>query len=387
MRLWIAPLALAATAAAGSRVRADDDSEHYMIRAELGAEYDSNAHRTENLAGDTPIAPVGSALGRGVLTASLADAVDARQDVTMSATAAGKLFENPAARDEDVAVAATSLTWRRTLSDRATLAAAGAYYEAFQRRPQTISYSTEQRDFRSLAATLRLGWGLGGRAELAGIAGYRSFLFKPDRDFDFDAPLAALELRWARESADGTADWDGTVSGGYERRAFAGTAIINPCQPPSSVGAGCLPVVGNDPRRDHSWTGRFDVTRTGRVLVGAGYLFHYNASNSFDSTVFQHFVTARLAAALPWGLFATARAELLFASYPEPLVLVGTMAVNQTTIEDENHSSARVDVSRALGDRLQLIARYTFYGPALSGSQISYSRQTASLSLAFTIEK
>ena len=44
-----------------------------------------------------------------------------------------------------------------------------------------------------------------------------------------------------------------------------------------------------------------DVTRTGRVLLGAGYAFHHNDSNSFGETLIRHIAIARVAAALPLG--------------------------------------------------------------------------------------
>ena len=51
------------------------------------------------------------------------------------------------------------------------------------------------------------------------------------------------------------------------------------------------------------------------MLLGAGYAFQYNRSNSFGETVTRHFVTARFASPLPFGLTVAARAELLLAFY------------------------------------------------------------------------
>lgn len=380
MRLWIAPLALAAMAPSPG-ARAAGDAERYSIRAEIGAEYDSNARRTENFAGQAPAARIGSALGRGVLTATLADAPAERHDVALSATAAGKVFLDPGARAEDVAVAQSGLTWRWAATDRLLLSALGAYYEAFQRGVPAAGDTSEQRDFRSLGSTLRLGVAVTDQVELAAIAGYRFFVFKPQRDFDFQGPTAGLELRWTSEPAGEGADWDVQLGAGYERRAFAGVALVNPCAPPSSVGPGCPPMYGTDRHLDQPLTARLEVVRTGRVLAGLGYALQYVTSNSFDSTVMRNFLTARFAAALPRDLFFVARAELLFAHYPEPLVLA------TTTLEGENHSSVRAELSWAVDDWIQLVARYTYYGPALAGSSVSYLRQTAMLGVAFTLEK
>ena len=45
------------------------------------------------------------------------------------------------------------------------------------------------------------------------------------------------------------------------------------------------------------------------------------------------------------------------------------------SIEDENRSSARVDLSRNLTDRLQIIARYTFYANEITASRSGMTMQ------------
>ena len=57
------------------------------------------------------------------------------------------------------------------------------------------------------------------------------------------------------------------------------------------------------------------------------------------------------------------------------------------SIEDENRNSARVELSRNIGERLQLLGRYTFYANELGSGDVTYRRHTALLSLAFTLEK
>ena len=102
--------------------------------------------------------------------------------------------------DEDVAIAQSSIAWAKALGPRATLTLSGAYYEAFQAPAKNLVDASERRDFRSLASTVQLGWIAAERFDLSLIAGYRSFLFKPDRDDDFNAPTAAVELRWTRQT-------------------------------------------------------------------------------------------------------------------------------------------------------------------------------------------
>jgi hypothetical protein len=367
------------------------DAAHYAVHGELGCEFDSNVHRSEIVEGVEDFPLVSSPAARGVVGLNLSDAVGDRQQVTVSAVGAGKLFTDAAARSEDVAIAQTSAAWRLALGDRTAATLQGAYYEAFQRPAGDPELAALRRDFRSLAPALRVARVIAPRLEAAAAAGYRLFVYKPDESYDFDAPFGALDLRWARESDDGGADWEVAAGAGLELRAFEGRTLVDACVPPSSVGAGCLPTPGTSRRRDNFVTSQIEVTRTGAVLLGVGYALHWNSSNSFGETVMRHFGTLRLTAPLPFGVYLAARAELLIARYLHP-VFVGQLqsgGLTYASIEDENRSSLRVDLSRALTDRLQLVARYTIYVNELgvSSAVARYRRQTALLSLAFTLEK
>jgi hypothetical protein len=362
------------------------DTERYTLRAELGVEYDTNAHRTEIVAGGDNPPLVASPLERLVLAGTLSDVIADGQIITLGATAAGKIYNAPAASDEDVAIAQSSLAWAKALSPRATLTLAGAYYEAFQSQAQNLLDATEQRDFRSLAPTAQLGWIPAPGFDLSLSAGYRWFVFKPDRDDDFTAPTAAAELRWTRPT-DEQADWEASTGAAYEHRSFGGPALVIDCPPIVPKGLACS---GPAERQDDFLMTHVDLQRTGQVLLGVGYAFHYNFSNSYGETVMRHFVTARFAAPLPGGLTLAARGELLYAHYPQGTP-IGTIAVGNSfssveSIEDENRSSVRVDLSRDLSDRIRLVARYTFYVNELGNPSISYLRQTILLSVMGTIE-
>lgn len=390
----LVPLALATGVLGGPRgAHAGDDAaspdEHYTLRAELGAELDTNAHRTEivNVAGVANPPLVSSPLARGVLAASLSDAPADGQQIAMSATLAAKLFESAAARDEDVGIAETTIMWRASVGGRSAVALSNAYYEAFQRDAPPPVYSDDRRDFRSLSPAVRFLHALGDHADVGVVAGYRLFVFKPDHSYDFQAPTAGLDLRWARETDDGGADWEAAFHASYERRAFDG----HPFVAAACMSSVCPPVSGPGDRLDQFGTGAVEVARTGRVLLGAGYALHVNVSNSFGETVTRHFVTARFAAALPFDLFVSARAEILFAHYADEVVVAQAQDAAAgrafVSIEDENRNNARVELSRGLGDRLQLIARYTFYANELGAGDVTYRRQTALLSLAFLFDK
>ncbi len=385
--LLLIPLALGAASARAQDVgEPPPDNEHYQVMAELGLEYDSNAHRVEEVAG-TAGAVVGSFLQRLVLNAQLADQVAPRQTIAWSATVAGKVFDAPAARSEDVAIAQSSLMWRSALGARTWLAPAGTYYEAFQSWGPEGDPAGERRDFRSLAPTLELRSGLSNSVDLGLAAGYRWLLFKPDRDFDFDGPTAGINLRWLVDTESG-ADWEARASAAVEYRNFAGPAFVGNCLPDH------LPCPGPAVRNDDFLVAQADLTRTGRVLLGAGYVFGYNASNSFGQTLVRHVAIARLATALPLGLYLAARADLSFVFYRDSIPLAATGDTTAmvggkpfVNIEDENRSSVRVDLSRDVSERLRALLRYTFYANELGSSVGTYRRQTLLLSLAFVLEK
>jgi hypothetical protein len=366
-----------------------DDTEHASLRAELGLEYDTNAQRTE-LVGSSNPALVRSPLGRGVLTGALSDLIAPGQTIALAATLGGKLFTKPEARSENVGVVSTSAQWRLRLAERANLGVAGFYYEAFQQGDQlTTSGTASQRgDFRSLAPSARVGFFVDDHAEIALTGGYRLLVFKPNLDYSFSAPTGALDLRWLSENTEAGVDWELGAGIGFERRVFEGPALTKGNCSTSASGT-CPPVPTALGRHDEFATGHVELTRTGLFLIGLGYIVHWNDSNSVGETLQRHFVSLRLTTGLPLGLYLAARGELLIARYADPVVLASTTASqsNYPDIDRENRSSLRVDLSRAFTDNLQLIARYTVYVNELGDSVGHYHRQTALLSLAFTLDK
>ncbi|HEY7373528.1 MAG TPA: hypothetical protein VIF57_15315 [Polyangia bacterium] len=383
--ILIAAACAAARAAAQEPIEAAADTEHYQLRAELGTEYDSNAHRVEQIAGSGSDV-VGSFLQRLVVAGQLTDQVAPRHAVAVTATAAAKIFDAAPARSETVAIAQSSLMWRAAVGPRTSLSPSAAYYEAFQSWAPPGDPAGERRDFRSLGPALELRTAPSERTDLGVAAGYRSLVFKPDRDFDFDGPTAALNLRWLHDAEEG-ADWELHAGGAFEHRRFGGPVQVGNC--PTTNG---LPCPGTATRVDDFLMAQTEVTRTGRLLLGLGYAFQHNGSNSFGETLIRHIATARIATALPLGFYLAARADLLFVSYREavPLARIAMQGVGGTpyaSIEEENRSSARVDLSRDVGARVRALLRYTFYANELGNNIGEYRRHTLLLSLSFSFEK
>ncbi len=95
------------------------DTERYSLRAELGVEYDTNAHRTEIVAGADNPPLVASPLERLVLAGTLSDVVADGQLITLGATAAGEDLRRAGRPDENVAIAQSSLGLGQGRSARA----------------------------------------------------------------------------------------------------------------------------------------------------------------------------------------------------------------------------------------------------------------------------
>jgi hypothetical protein len=360
-----------------ARIAHAGENPRYDLRGELGGEYDSNAHRTEIVDGIANAPIVGSALARASLGGHLADVVADGQQIALAATLAGKLFAAPAARDEDVLLASSSARWRLALRSTTGFALQVLYYEAFQRASADPTTAGDRRDFRSLTPTLMLDWRLADDTVLIAAAGYRSFVFKSDLDFDFHGPVGSADLRWARESADGDSDWEVTAGASAELRAFSGLATTADNSPPTTT------------RQDTFAVGHLDLTHVGRVLLGGGYALQWNGSNSYGDAITRHVLALRFATALPLGCYLAERGELILAQYHDAVALGQNVTTGALlSIDDENRNSLRVDLSRALSPRLQLLARYTVYANelGLSSSIAHYRRQTFLLSLAFTLE-
>ncbi|HEY4187575.1 MAG TPA: hypothetical protein VGP07_21035 [Polyangia bacterium] len=361
-----------------STVRARDD-ERVSARAELGVEYDNNVHRVEQLPADH-LNVVGSPLARAVVGLSVSDRVAASQDVAISVLGAAKAFTSPAARSENVGIVESSGAWNVNLSPRTRLGAGATYYEAIQAGSPTERALTaerdmvvEARDFRSIVPSLRAVQALTDATTLGLSAGYRLFVYKPLPDYDFHAPVASLEHRFVHETADGDADWALVSALSVELRRFAGPRLL--ASAPDASGAR---------HGDQFLTAQIDVTRTGRVLVGAGYALQWNRSNSFGESLLRHIGTIRFAASLPLGLYLAARTELVYVSYPDrlPLVMNGATGQANASIEEETRSEVRAELSRDIAAHLQLAARYSLYANAL-GQGGEYRRQTGTLSLIY----
>lgn len=340
----------------------------YGLRLEAGAEHDSNPARLETVKVDGPIGGgvPGSSLARVVTTAELLARPGERQSLALSGGVAAKMFLREPARPEDVIVADARGSYAIGLGEQTNLVLTGTYYDVFQ-RGETVR---DARDFRSVTPALRLERALGAGRVLAG-GGYRWFLFKPERNFDFSGPSAFLGYRhaWLAVPGETSADWEWGVGASLEARRFAGPRCLGPgaCPPPPPLTT----------RADRFLVAHTEITRTGDALLGAGVALHANRSNSFGETLTRLLVHARAVVLLPWELSLSARAELVATDYADPVPVGQAMTSGMlVSIEEEGRSTVRLELTRAAGTWAELGLRYTFYTNALRAAPIRYQRQT-----------
>lgn len=360
------------------------------LRLELGPEYDSNANRSEVVAGAVnPDPPVGSALLR--TTARLGVAWKrGRNLLKLSAGLGSKVFFDPAVADQDVVVTQASIDSRLRLARHADLSILGDYYDAYQHLvASTCTDCLRRRDFRTGQGGLRLTTYDGPGTFWVG-AGYRGFQYKPDPYFDFRSPSGEVGASLGAQLGRDDDPHELTVSASYriEYRTYNGVQQlrdnVQACAPDLPLAAGCL-VPGPHTRVDEFHELGVDVTYVGVALASLGYAIQLDRSNSFGQSLLRHVVTLRLGYRLPWHLYASAKAQLLVSNGLDRVQLDPQVSnLTFATIEDENRNAFILDLEREIPKLgLSVDARYSFFASQLGAQQTSFRRHVAYLGLTY----
>lgn len=355
------------------------------LKLELGPEYDTNANRAETVAGAQPVdTPISSALLRGISRASLALSPGALQ-LRVEAGLGGKLFFNSAVADQNVLVGQLTALTRARLAPQLHLGLDGDYYDAWQstRRPACAPECLRRRDFLSGSILLRI-LSAPPSALVSLSAGYRGFGYKPDPTFDFHALVLGGRIAVRIDGADGGGDWDVAASYRVERRRFGGFAERNRCPPGTPLEDGCLAPTA-ETRTDWFHQGWFEIGYVSRLLVGVAYGLELNQSNSFAQALLRHLLVFKAALRLPLEVYFTLKAQLLFTTYFDP-VLLEHQPSSQTflSIEDENRNALVVELERALGGiGLAVTGRYSIFTNELTAQPVSFTRQVFFLGLVY----
>jgi hypothetical protein len=371
-------VALLALALCGPRATAlAAEGLAYGLRLEAGAEQDSNPSRLEQVEGSSEREIVAASALRLVAGADVLAASAGGHSLSAAVELAGKRFFQPEARSEDLLVTDARAGADAALGRRTRLGASLQLYDVFQ-RAQALP---DARDFRSLAPALRLDRWLG-PARLGLGAGWRWFVFKPERTFDFSGPTAFAGYRQGVAPALGEpgAEWDWGLSAAFESRRYTSVrcASPSPCPPPPP----------GPERSDGFLTLAADVNRTGDALLGAGAVFQWNESNSYGESLQRLVLHLRVVVLLPLQLSLAGRAELAASRYAEAVPVGQTvMGGSFISIEEEGRSTLRVELARPLGRWAEAGARYTFWTNALHAGPVLYQRHNVLLFVALVLGK
>ena len=143
-------------------------------------------------------------------------------------------------------------------------------------------------------------------------------------------------------------------------------------------------------RQDTFLVGHLDLDARRTRAAGRRVRAALERSNSYGDALTRHCSRCASPTALPLGFYLAARGELILAQLPQSGLARPEPDDRRArlSIDDENRNSLRVDLSRTLTERLQLLARYTFYANeiGLASSVAHYRRQTLLLSLTFTLD-
>jgi hypothetical protein len=351
---------------------------HATARLEAGAEHDTNPARTETVEGVTAPNRVGSSpLGRFAATGDVAAVLGEGFTLSLGGGFAGKGFVHADARPEDVLVADARSHVAVALGASTTFALDATYYEIFQRSDDV----QDARDFRSVLPAARLEQRVGA-AQLYAGAGYRSLTWKPAPELDFAGATAFLGYRQQRAVPLGEegAEWEWGAAASVDLRTFGGPR----CESLDACRSDGTP----ETRRDRFVVAQVDATRTGDVLLGAGFALHLNESNSFGESLRRVIGHVRGVFLLPAGFSLATRLELVATTYADP-VPVGHDATTDryVPLEQESRSTLRAELTHPLGALVDAGLRYTYYTSAPSSGPVAFQRQTFLLYLAVVLER
>ncbi len=372
----VALLAAVVAALAGTSAGARAANElRYGLRLEGGGEYDSNPGRQEQVEGSAAPADVTAATALRLVSAlDLALLTGGGHLLSVAVEGAGKRFLDPVVQDEDLLVVDGRFAADFALGERNRLALQLAHYDAFQR----ASVLPEARDFRSTSPSLRFEHRRD-RARFSGGAGWRWFVFKPERSYDFQSPTAFLSY-WQSVSPpleEPGAEWDWRLTASFEGRRFRSRRCV--------MGAACPPTVPADRRMDRFFAVTAEVNRTGEVLVGAGLAGQLNDSNSYGESLVRGAAYLRGVLLLPWELSLAGRAELVATRYADAVQVGRDPAGAFLSIEEEGRTTLRLELMRPFGPHLEAGLRYSFWTTALGTETVSYQRHNLLAFVAFLL--
>ena len=351
----------------------------WTVTAEGGGEVDTNVQRVETGPGLTtapvsaPVLRLGAKLVHGghLLGGGYSLALS---DLT-------RLVANNEVDVENVTQLAGDARWLHPIGDRSVSVGAGVTaIDALG-----VSDPIGARTFRSLGADALLVLRASDEHRLTLGLGARDFHYKPDPQYDYDAPAANARLDselW--HSEDRTRSVELATTLGFEARQYNGTAFADGCPPGSKPDPTCF-VPTELIRYDRYTRAGFELTYVGHEVATIGYQLTVIDSNSFGQSLARHRVIA--SGTTSWGkVYATLLAILQIDQYLDGLILQRDLQHTEfTNIEDENRSTIQLRIARTLSPEWSLEARAAIWrNIGVNAMELSFQRELISLGLVYS---
>jgi len=365
----------------GVMVPAVAAADSWTIRLEGGSEYDTNVFRLEVPKEDRD-AVVSAPLMR--FGARLRGKIEPRRRhvARYSVFGGGKLFLTDDGRDEDVGIIAGSARYDVGLSNRlAVVGVSGTYYNAIGDTDASLRRNFSTADVRGNLALVG-----DGAHRFSAHAGYRSFRYKPNEQFDFGADHYGLRYTTTIWHGDGDVDassFDLEVGYRLERRDYEGVAFANGCDDDDDIVPDCFYPTALT-RADLYHSAVVDVSYTGDRIYRGRYELQVTDSNSVGQSLVRHRFEASLTTSLFSNIFLTAKGIAQLNLFVDPLLLARDVSAQSfVSIDDENRNALVLHATRAVGERWAVEARYGFFSNEFATDELTFRRQTGYLGLVY----
>jgi hypothetical protein len=374
----ITAIAFAAAAAFAGDAAAQT---RWSLGVDGGGEVDTNIHRVESVPGDeasvvaAPLLRTGARGGIGWRRG--------RHAAGLQLHGLSKLFMTPDGQSENVAALALDGGASRAVGkDGARLGVRGSYYNAAALNPIGDEERELGRNFATAMGEIVASVPGPASHQIVAGAGYRDFVYKPDSDFDWHGEHVRLsyatELWRGDPDAEEAAAIELRASYGLGRRDYTGAAFANGCGPDDELGPECFVVTDNG-RRDLHHTAAVESSYTGERIYAARYQLQVTDSNSFGQSLVRQRLELSLTSRLPaTRIFATLKLALQVNHFLDPLLLARDVNDQSfVSIDDENRNAAVVHLSRQIGERVAIEARYALYTNEIATDERPFRRHTA----------
>ncbi|HUJ62183.1 MAG TPA: hypothetical protein VLX92_26935 [Kofleriaceae bacterium] len=375
MRRAVAPPVLASVLAIGALARADT----WTVTGEAGSEVDTNVQRVETGPGlpdqavTAPVARVGARLdGSGKLLGG---------GFSLAASDLTRVVPDGTVPVENVTLLGGDLRWMHPLGDRPVALGVGA--TAADALP--LSDPIGDRTFSNLGADVLLQVHDDQDRRLLIAVGGRSFVYKPDHEFDYTGPSANARLDlvlWQSPARTRSLELAATV--GFEARGYDSVALVNACSAGAPPDPSCTAATTRL-RSDRFQRAGVDLTWSGHQIISLGYRATVIDSNSFGQSLVMHRVTGSVTSALPWSLYGTLLGVLEIDQYVDGLVVsIDTLRPDFANIDDENRSSLQLRLARQLSKGWSVEGRAAIWrNLAKSSMELAYRRELISVGVLY----